>query len=73
MVILRHLHTRKHLDLADEDIHELTQFSSALLTLEEAIPIVVVTIQVLAGMPALRKVLLRWDKEMPDTGPQILT
>lgn len=62
------LHTQRHLDLTDEDVHVLTQYSSSLLTLEEAIPIVVVTIQVLAGMLSLKKVLHRWEVEMPDLG-----
>lgn len=49
-VILKHLHTHRRLDITDEDVHVLTQSSSALLNLEEAIPLVVVTIQVLAGI-----------------------
>lgn len=67
-VILKHLHSQRHLDLTDEDVHMLSQSSSAILTLEEAIPIVVVTVQVLAGMPSLEKVLRRWEVELPDTG-----
>lgn len=66
--ILKHLQSQRRLDLTDEDVHALTQSSSAVLTLEEAIPLMVVTVQVLAGVPSLEKVLRWWEAEVPDTG-----
>jgi hypothetical protein len=70
--VLQWLYKVQTLDLSDVEMDALSRSSSIVKSLDEAIPLVLVTVQTLAGVPQLGRILDGWagkDQEQTGTEP----